>query len=93
MAIAGCLPVFQEFYALLIRSGCKRPISEDLLPWNVMQMGKGMDRKYGIITPAARASFYWAFGISPDEQLCLEEHYASMSIKPHLGGYGPRVIF
>jgi len=93
MAIAGCLPVFQEFYALLIRSGCKRPISEDLLPWNVMQMGKGMDRKYGIITPAARASFYWAFGISPDEQLCLEEHYASMSIKPHLGGFGPRVIF
>lgn len=93
MAISGALPVFQEVYNLYVRSGRRRPIAEDLVPWNVTQMGKGMDRKYGIITPAARASFYWAFGISPDEQLCLEEHYAGMEIGTHLGGYRPRAIF
>lgn len=93
MAISGCLPVFQEVYALYVRSGGKRPISEDLLPWNVAQMGKGMDRKYGNITPAARASFYWAFGITPDEQLLLEGHYANMRIEPKLSGYRPRAIF
>lgn len=93
LAISGALPIFQEFYQLYVRSGRHRPVSEDLLPWNVIQLGKGMDRKYGIITPAARASFYWAFGITPDEQICLEGHYASMSIGTDLGQYRCRAWF
>lgn len=93
MAMAGCLPVFQELYRSYQRSGQQRKISPELLPWSFTNMSKGMTRQYGIVSPAARASFYWAFDITPDEQIALEEYYSSLIIGSDLGFYEPRGVF
>lgn len=93
MAMTGGLPVFQEFYALYLRSGERRPRARDHLSWTVENWGKGMDREYTVVTAQARASFYWAFGITPDEQICLEKHYASMLLSLDPGDWRPRAVF
>jgi hypothetical protein len=93
LAMAGQLPVFQEVYRTYQRCGMKRKISEELLPWSFTNMSKGMNRRYGDVHPAARASFYWAFDITPDEQLALESYYANLLIGSSLGSYEPRGVF
>lgn len=93
LAMAGGLPVFQELYRAYQRCGEQRKISEDLLPWSFTNLNKGMARQYGTVSPAARASFYWAFDVTPDEQICLEKYYASLKIGSSLGSYKPRGVF
>lgn len=93
LAMAGQLPVFQEVYLAYQRSGQQRKISEDLLPWSFQNMSKGMTRRYGLVSPAARSSFFDSFQITPDEQICLEKYYASLNILPTLGEYEPRAVF
>lgn len=93
LAMAGGIPVFQELYRTYQRCGQRRKISEDLLPWSFTNMSKGMTRQYGTVSPAARASFYWAFDVTPDEQIALEDYYSKLIIGPDLGLYEPREVF
>jgi hypothetical protein len=93
IALAGGLPVFQDLYQLYIRSGCKRPIPKDLLPWSFRTLGDGQNRTYRDVHPAARASFYVAFGVTPDEQVCLENHYRNLTVRSEPGAYAFRSIF
>jgi hypothetical protein len=93
LALTGGLPVFQELYRLYVRSGKKRKIPIELIPWSFRSWKEGVNREYGKVHPEARASFYWAFGITPDEQLVMEKEYASMVISPVLGKYFNRVSF
>lgn len=93
MAMAGQLPVFQELYQAYQRCGQRRKVSEDLLPWSFRNMSTGMNRTYGPVSPLARASFYLAFGITPDEQICLERYYSKLNISADLGSYEPRKVF
>jgi len=80
MAGAGQIPVFQEFYRTYIMSGKFYAKAEDSQSWGVRALAKGMTRVYGPISALTRASFYWAFGVTPDEQLCLEEFYGSVAL-------------
>jgi hypothetical protein len=75
LALAGGLPIFNEFYQMFVRSGKRRKISEEFLPWSFRQLAKGVNRGYGAVSPHARASFYLAFDITPDEQLVMEREY------------------
>lgn len=93
LALTGQLPVFQELYQLYRRSGMRRKISEDLLPWNLRCMKEGVNREYGHVHPETRASFYWAFGMTPDEQVVLEKHYRKMFVSSSPGAYAPRLVF
>lgn len=93
LALAGQLPVFQELYAAYVRSGEKREIPRELLPWSFRMLKEGVNRKYGDVHPACRASFYWAFGITPDEQLCMERYYRKLHISSTCGSYWPRSVF
>lgn len=36
----------------------------------------------GAITPEARVSYYYAFGVTPDQQLELERYYNQLAIQP-----------
>jgi hypothetical protein len=92
IALTGGLPVFQEFYAAYVRSGCKRAIPTDLLPWSFRQLKEGVNREYSTVSAEARASFYWAFGVTPDEQLCLEGYYRNLNLTTVPGPYAPRLI-
>lgn len=108
IALAGGLPVFDSFYRCYLRSGSSRrwisrkqrwgegvTLSDDVMPWfmrETLMLGKRVSS-----TPSAeaRASFYLAWGVTPDEQLLLEEYYDSLSLKTVLtdGGYRHRLVF
>ncbi len=91
ISIAGSLPVFQSFYQLFVRSGKKRKVADHLLPWSVVHGNS--KRVVGEVKPEARCSFWEAFGITPDEQVCLEQYYDNMFISSTPGEYQPRGIF
>jgi len=80
LALAGGIPVVQEFYAAMARSGKYRPGVSDEQSWGVRHLIAGMQRGYGDISPATRASFFYAFGITPDEQLVMEEFYRGTAV-------------
>ncbi len=87
LALTGGLPVFQEFYSAFVRAGKKRDVPEDLLPWSFRQLKEGLTRTYRAVHPEARASFFLAYGITPDEQLQLEAFYHSLAIRSSPGSY------
>jgi hypothetical protein len=94
LAMTGGIPVFQAFYACYVRSGEKRVVPDHLLSWNMQQhLLKGVTRKFKEVTPEARASFWSAFDITPDEQVELEKYYDGLLIRSDLGDYQPRSVF
>lgn len=93
LSLTGRLPVFQAMYSRYVRSGKKRRIPQELLPWSFRSLACGMKREPGRVHPEARASFYTAFGITPCEQRVLEHYYRNMRIHGTPGPYSPRPIF
>ncbi len=93
LALAGQLPIFQDVYSCFVRSGKRRPVPQDLLPWSFRCWKEGVNRKYGLVHPACRASFYWAFGITPDEQIVAESYYSQLHLVPDVVPYFPRRVF
>lgn len=95
LALAGGLPIFQSFYSLMQRSGleCRnnwkgrkvRVETGEFLPWFMREEDLRGHRVSGCVTNEARASFYFAFGVTPDEQIALETYYDSMLITNKLG--------
>jgi hypothetical protein len=89
MSLTGGIPVWQNFYARLIQiSDGAKALEDPTLMTGMKIMGRGMYRRYVQPTPEARLSFWLAFRISPEEQLCLEEYYDSMLFS--LDGKSPR---
>ncbi len=80
LSMTGGIPVFQSFYRCYQRSGLKRRIPKELLPWSFRHASLGMFRSYGPVLAVTRASFYLAFGITPDEQINLERYYDQLTI-------------
>jgi hypothetical protein len=93
LALASRLPVFQAFYSSYVRSGKKRAIPKELLPWSFRNLCSGMKRTPGIVLPEARCSFWEAFDITPDEQLELEAYFCRFNVSPVPGPYRGRPIF
>lgn len=80
LALAGDVPVFNEFYSALGRGAdlSKRSLRKLMNrgPETGMQfLAIGMHRKYQTPTTTCRVSFAKAFGIWPDEQVAMEEQY------------------
>lgn len=82
-ALAGGLPVWQEFYRMYQRSACGAVATREreAFGWGVRQLSKGNRRVFGNISQKTRASFCWAFGISPEEQMCIERHYQLCAVE------------
>jgi hypothetical protein len=75
--LTGGIPVWQSFYLSLTRT-IPRTKSGGIplqLETGMMNLALRMDRKVRPPSPEARFSFWKAFGITPDEQILLEEHY------------------
>ncbi len=92
LRMTGGIPVFQDFYSSFIRSGKRRDVPVDLLPWSFRNWSAGMVRAYGSISPETRCSFWLAFGVTPDEQCCLEQYYSQFDVLPRLGSFMPRPV-
>lgn len=77
----GALPVVQEYYNMLARYGTKSDTkSEEFMSWYMRSAISKMDRDYGPVSAVARASYYQAFDITPDEQMSLESFYANCRV-------------
>lgn len=80
------VPVLQAFYGAMKRHGkaCGKLIDEVYRGQSQLQLGEGL--KQAVIEPASRVSYYYAFGVTPDEQLALEDHYNRLEIKFDIEG-------
>jgi hypothetical protein len=81
LSMTGGLPVFQEFYQMYIRSGKEykgKRLNAGALSWRFRHMIGHLNEKYRDISPETRASFYYAFGITPDAQIELEKVYRNL---------------
>ena len=82
LSLTGGVPVWQSFYTMYTRESHNKTKSniDSGWGWGVRQLGKNMQRVTADIHPRTRASFFLAFSIKPDEQLCIEKAYTRMSI-------------
>ncbi len=81
-SVPGC-PILQSFYRAFYRAGI--PTTSAHMEHIFRNTGV-LERMTGCcetpVSPEARASFYTAFGVTPDYQVALEEYYDSFSIQP-----------
>ena len=76
LALTSGVPVFQELYSAYMRVGCPSKLTKSV-GWEcgMTIMAKNLPTKWTPVTDDARFAFYVAFGITPDEQVALEEYY------------------
>lgn len=83
----SCIPVQYSFYSALLRHGIE---CTDAMREHIFKGGSMMTRLHGLvesthtITPEARVSYYYAFGILPDHQIEIERYYDSAVISEWL---------
>ncbi len=81
LALTSGIPVFQEFYTAYMRNGKPSAMSDAVfMQSGSRMMARGMEAKRETITPDTRLSFYKAFGVTPDEQVALEEYYKNWKV-------------
>ncbi len=83
LRMTGGLPVLQNFYRAFDRYGSpgRTPFEWG---WYASQVLTSMDRDFGPVSAEARLSFWTSFGITPDEQLQLEEGFDSWQFNQEL---------
>jgi len=79
LALAGGLPVMQSFYTSLLRPGSKIWKHSSLLDEGLYKLGAGMSRGVQDVLPVTRYSVWLAFGVTPEEQECIEDYYRTHS--------------
>lgn len=85
MALTAGIPVFQEMYLAFMRNGKPSKMSEAVfMQSGSAMMARGMDGTQREVTAEARVSFFAAFGVTPDEQVALEEYYAKWKLSPEV---------
>lgn len=100
IATHGGIPVAQEFYAMYGRSSAhslktfkpsprqakrmRSMMRKAKLEGSMKWWGQGLQLCYQPISWDTRVSYYLAFGITPQEQIALEERYSKYTIE-----YGP----
>lgn len=81
LSLAGGVPIFQEFYASLVRSGvgARAVAGQDRLKSGMQILAERMSRSYGDVHPRTRYSYWLAFGVTPDMQCALEAIYSGIT--------------
>jgi len=76
LALTAGIPVMQEMYQAYVRNGIKSNMKSSV-GWScgMTYMSQGLNARYTTVSDASRESFYYSFGITPDEQVALEEYY------------------
>lgn len=82
--LAKGTPVQSAFYAAMLRGGkeCSQGMIEEVYRGTSMLTRVSGLTTIGAITPEARVSYYYAFGVTPDQQLELERYYNQLAIQP-----------
>lgn len=81
--LAAGVPVLSEFYDVFSRAGtsCSQGMLQEVFK-NRSQLHLAQGLSAGDVDARARVSFYYAFGILPDDQRQLERFYQSATIGP-----------
>jgi hypothetical protein len=80
LAMTGGIPIFQDFYSKYLEYGKIWKKVGQVQGWGVRKLSEGLNLHYKMPTPETRASFYYAFGVTPDEQLCIEKFYRNVKM-------------
>lgn len=84
LSLAGDVPVLATFYK------CFPDISSDMLSDYAAPHKFQAGQQSGSITPESRYSFWLAFGLTPDDQIALEEELTNFKFSTQVGeGRGP----
>jgi len=75
LSLTSGVPVWESWYRALGRVGNieRSGVTEKVMECGARYWAKGV--RSCVITEESRASFYYAFGITPDMQMALEDHY------------------
>jgi len=81
IALTGGMPVWQNFYSMYVRSAIgPRANLDSGWGWGVRSLSHSLLRTYAPPSPQTRYSFWLAFGISPEEQSCIEAFYDNRTV-------------
>jgi len=80
LSLAGGIPVVGAFYKLMLRSGRGQVLTDPSMECGMQIMARGMDRAEQTVHWTTRVSFYYAFGVLPDEQIAVEGEYDRMEL-------------
>jgi len=80
LALAGNLPVYGAFYRMLGRGATPKKRKTDGFDYRMRTWSRNMCRYDGVITTESRISVYETYGITPEQQVALEEFYDSTDI-------------
>lgn len=85
LALTAGLPVFQEFYQMYIRAGdgATGVLMNEPISYGVRQLIGELSGVAREPLPETRASFYWAFGVTPDAQIVLEDRFSNLTVDVH----------
>jgi len=88
VALTSGVPIFQAMYLCYMRNGKKSNIGKHpAMATGMRLMGQGLTCRAQTVTPMARATFFEAWGYTPDEQEELERYYNDLVL-----GFMPRAI-
>lgn len=83
--LTGGVPVLQDFYQAYQRIGCMRSskmMDDPTFATGMKLMSKGMNEHYREPDAWTRVQVFEAWGLSPDEQVAIEEHLRSYVLHP-----------
>jgi len=76
ISLVGGIPVVQNYYRCCVKaSNGAKPAENAFDQWHMENKYKGMKRVWSEPHPESRCSFWKAFGVTPDEQIELENYY------------------
>lgn len=80
LALTSGVPILQEMYTAYMRSGVPSKLTKSV-GWEcgMTIMAKNLPCRWEPVSEDARYIFYLAFGVTPDEQISLEEYYSTWS--------------
>lgn len=80
LALAGDLPVYGAFYRMLGRGARPAKRKTDGFDYRMRTWSRNMCRNDGVVTDESRLSVFLTYGITPEQQIALENHYNTMPI-------------
>lgn len=83
--LTGGIPVLQDFYQAYQRIGCMRSsnmLDDPTFATGMRLMSKGMKEHFREPDAWTRVQVFEAWGVSPDEQVALEQHLRNFELDP-----------
>lgn len=84
LALTSGVPVMQEFYKFYMREGIKSKVNNSVQMESGAQfLARRLTARESVVLPETRVAFMTAWGITPDEQVTLEEYYRTLEYHHH----------